>query len=149
MNDSALATRPQVASATPVAGGYALHTAEQAYRQLLASQPQNFRALCGLAAVRSQLGALNEARELMGRAVDVAGQSADDRVVLGTTFMRINDLESAQRQFETAVGLDEGHAEARFHLANVLSGRGDVAGAVIHYERALAINPDNAGAHQN
>ena len=77
------------------------------------------------------------------------GESAEDHVVLGTTFIRLNDLENAHRQFEMAVALDEGHAEARFHLANVLSGRGDVAGAVIHYERALAINPDNAEAHQN
>ena len=85
----------------------------------------------------------------MGRAVDAAGQSAADHVVLGMTFIRINDLESAHRQFELAVALDEGNADARFHLANVLSGRGDVADAVIHYEKSLAINPDNAQAHQN
>ena len=99
--------------------------------------------------MRSQLGALNEARELIGRAVDAAGPSAEDHVVLGTSFMRINDLESAHHQFEMAVGLDEGHAAARFHLANVLSGRGDVASALIHYERALAIDPNNAEVHQN
>jgi tetratricopeptide (TPR) repeat protein len=149
MNESALANRPRAASAIPVAGGYALHTAEQAYRRVLADQPGQFRALCGLAVVRGQLGALDEARDLIGQAVDVAGPSAEDHVVLGTTFIRINDLASAHRQFEMAVALDEGHAEARFHLANVLSGRGDVADAVIHYEKVLAINPDNAEAHQN
>src|SRR5450631_4042473 len=149
MNESALATRPRVASAIPVAGGYALHAAEQAYRRVLADQPGHFRALCGLAVVRGQLGALDEARGLIGRAVEVAGQSAEDHVVLGTTFIRINDLESARRQFEMAVAFDEGHAEARFHLANVLCGRGDVADAVIQYERALAIDPDNGEAHQN
>ena len=149
MNESALADRPRVASAIPVAGGYALHTAEQAYRRILADQPMHFRALCGLAVVRGQLGALDEARDLVGQAVDVAAQSAEDHVVLGTTFIRINDLESAHRQFEMAVALDEGHAEARFHLANVLSGSGDVAGAVIQYERVLAIDPAHAEAHQN
>ena len=149
MNESALATRPRVASAIPVAGGYALHAAEQAYRRVLADQPGHFRALCALAVVRGQLGALDEARGLIGRAVEVAGQSAEDHVVLGTTFIRINDLESARRQFEMAVAFDEGHAEARFHLANVLCGRGDVADAVIQYERALAIDPDNGEAHQN
>jgi tetratricopeptide (TPR) repeat protein len=126
-----------------------LQTAEQAYRRVLTDQPGHFRALCGLAVVRGQLGGLDEARDLVGRAVDVAGQSAEDHVVLGTTFIRINDLESAHRQFEIAVSLDEAHAEARFHLANVLSGRGDVAHAVIQYERVLAIDQDNAEAHQN
>ncbi len=149
MNETSVATRPRAASATPVAGGYALHTAEQAYRQLLASQPQHFRALCGLAAVRSQLGSIDEARDLIGQAVDVAGQSVEDQIVLGTTFIRINDFDSAHRHLETAVSLDQGSAEARFHLANVLCGRGDVAGAVAQYEKALAIDPKNAEAHQN
>jgi len=149
MNESALADRPRVASAIPVAGGYALKTAEQAYRRVLADKPGHFRALCGLAVVRGQLGAPGEARDLIGQAVDAAGPSAEDHVVLGTTFIRINDLDSAQRQFEMAIARDEAHAEARFHLANVLCGRGDFAAAVIQYERALAIHPDNAEAHQN
>jgi len=149
MNASALANRPRMASAIPVSGEHALQTAEQAYRRVLADQPGHFRALCGLAALRGQLGALDEARDLIGQAVDIAGQSAEDHVLLGTTYIRINDLECAQRQLEMAVALDEGHAEARFHLANVLSRRGNIANAVIQYERALAINPDNAEAHQN
>jgi tetratricopeptide (TPR) repeat protein len=149
MNESALADRPRIASAIPVAGEYALHTAEQAYRRVLADQPGHFRALCALAVVRGQLGALDEARDLVGQAIDVAGPSAEHHVVLGTTFIRIADVASAHRQFEMAVALDEGHAEARFHLANVLVSRGDVADAVIQYEKVLAIDKDNAEAHQN
>jgi tetratricopeptide (TPR) repeat protein len=149
MNESALADRTRAASAVPVAGEYALNTAEQAYRRVLADQPRNLRALCGLAVVRGQLGGLDEARDLVGQAAGVAGQSAEDHVVLGTTFIRINDLKGAHRQFEMAVAIDERHAGARLHLANVLSGRGDVADAVIQYERVLAIEPNNAEAHQN
>ena len=149
MNEPALADRPRIASAVPVAGEYALQTAEQAYRRILTDQPGHFRALCGLAVIRSQLGARDEARDLVDQAVDVAGQSAEDHVLLGTTFIRINDLDSAHQQFEIAVARDETHAGARFHLANVLSGRGDVANAVIHYKKALAVDPDNAEAHQN
>ena len=149
MNEQALADRPRTAPAAPVADGYALHTAEQAYRQVLAAQPSHFRALCGLAVVRGQLGALDEARDLIAQAVKVAGPTADDHVVLGTSFIRINDLDSAEREFETAVACDEAHAAARCHLANVLSSRGRVADAVIQYERVLAIDPGNAEAHQN
>jgi len=79
----------------------------------------------------------------------VAGQSVDDQTVLGTTFIRINDLDSARFHLETAVGLDPTQAGARFHLANVLCTRGDVAEAVVQYEKALAIDPKNAEAHQN
>src|SRR5438128_12597722 len=119
MNETTLASRPRVESATPVAGGYALHTAEQAYRQLLASQPDHFRALCGLAAVRGQLGALDEARELIAKAVNVAGQSVDDQMALGTTFIRINDLDSARHQLEAAIAIDPTQAVSCFHLTNV------------------------------
>jgi tetratricopeptide (TPR) repeat protein len=149
MNETALATRPRVESATPVAGGYALHTAEQAYRQLLATQPQHFRALCGLAAVRGQLGAPDEARDLIAQAVKVVGRSVEDHIVLGTTFIRINDLDGARHHLETAIALDPAHAGARFHLANVLCSRGEVAEALIQYEKTLAIDPKNAEAHQN
>jgi tetratricopeptide (TPR) repeat protein len=149
MNESALARRQRIASAIPVAGGYGLHAAEQAYRRVLADQPRHFRALCGLAVVRDQLGAPGEARDLIARALDVAGQSAEDHVVLGTTFIRVNDLENARRQLEMAVALDEGHAKARFHLANVLSSTGDVADAVVHYENVLAIDSGNAEVHHN
>src|SRR3954449_2292317 len=127
MNDTNLATRPRVESATPVAGGYALHTAEQAYRQLLASQPEHFRALCGLAGGRGQLGALDEARELIAKAVSVAGQSVDDRRGLGPPFTGITDLDGPRHHLETAIALDPTQAGARFHLANVLCTGGDVA----------------------
>ncbi|MGA7804796.1 tetratricopeptide repeat protein, partial [Bradyrhizobium sp.] len=126
-----------------------MQTAEQAYRRVLTDQPGHFRALCGLAVVRGQLGALDEARDLVAQAIDVAGDSAEDHLLLGTTYIRINDLDSAHRQFEIAVARDAGHAEARLHLANVLSGRGDFAAAVTQYEKALGIDPGNAEAHQN
>ncbi|HZR90205.1 MAG TPA: sulfotransferase [Bradyrhizobium sp.] len=149
MNESSLADRPRIASAKPVGGDYALQTAEQAYRRILADQPRHFRALCGLAVVRGQLGDADEARDLIGRAVDVAGQSAADHVLLGTSYIRLNDLENAHLHFKTAVALDEGNAKAQLHLANVLCGRGNFADALLHYERALTINPDDAEAHQN
>jgi tetratricopeptide (TPR) repeat protein len=149
MNESAFADRPRISSATSVAGGYGLQTAEQAYRRVLVDQPRHIRALCGLAVVRNQLGAHGEARDLIARAEAVAGRSAEDHVALGTAFIRIGDLDSAQRQFEAAIARDDGHAGAKIHLANVLSSRGEVAGAVIQYEKALAIDPGRAEAHQN
>ena len=149
MNQSAVAKRPSIASAIPIAVGNRLQIAEQAYRRVLADQPRHFRALCGLAMIRGQLGAPGEARDLIAQAVDVAVQSAEDHVVLGTTFIRINDLENARRQFEMAVALDERHVEARFHLANVMSSCGEIADAVVQYEKVLTIEENNGQAHHN
>jgi tetratricopeptide (TPR) repeat protein len=148
MNQQVLATRPPAAT-IPLSGEQALHSAEQAYRRLLADQPQHFRALCGLAVVRSQRGAIDEALGLLGRAAALASRCAKDHLALGTAFARIKDLDGARRHFEEAVTLDEEHSEARFHLANILVGSGDIAGAVTQYQRAVALDPSNAEAHQN
>jgi tetratricopeptide (TPR) repeat protein len=149
MNEPAIAINPRTASLIATGGADALKAAEQAYRGLLADEPRHFRALCGLATVRSQLGAAAEARELLARAVAAASPSVEDQIALGTSFRRINDLDSAWRHFQAAVKLDPGHGDARLHLANVLLAGGDIAGAASQYQAALEIEPNNAEAHQS
>jgi tetratricopeptide (TPR) repeat protein len=147
MNEPAIAIHPRTAS--PLSAAQALQAAEQAYRGLLTDEPRHFRALCGLAAVRSQLGGLDEARDLLAQAVAVAGSSAEEQTALGTAFRRINDLNSARRHFEAAVRLDARNGEARFQLANLLLARSDVVGAATQYQAALEIDPNNADVHQS
>jgi tetratricopeptide (TPR) repeat protein len=149
MNEPAIAINPRTASLIATAGADALKTAEQAYRGVLADEPRHFRALCGLASVRSQLGASAEARDLLEQAVAAASPSVEDQIALGTAFRRINDLAGARRFFEAALSLDRTHGEARFQLANVLFAGGDIAGAATQYQAALEIDPDNADAHQS
>jgi len=147
MNEPAVAIRPRTESG--IAGAVdALRAAEKAYRDLLTDEPRRFRALCGLAVVRSQLGAPADARHLLTQAAEVARPSVEDHLALGTGFRRINDLERARHHFEQAVRLDERHGEARLHLANILIAGGDVAAAVSQCQTALAIDPNNAEAHQ-
>lgn len=148
MNEPAITIHPRTASIISSAGADALKAAEQAYRGLLADEPRHFRALCGLAAVRSQLGAQAEARELLAQAVATAGASVEDQIALGAAFRRINDPASARRHLEQAVRLDKEHGEARFQLASLLLAAGDAAGAVAHYQAALDIDLNNAEVHQ-
>jgi tetratricopeptide (TPR) repeat protein len=149
MNEHAFAIHQPAASRRPLSGEHVLHSAEQAYRRLLADQPGHLRALCGLAVVRGQLGAVEEARGLLDRAAAVASGRVEDHVALGTGFGRINDLSRARQHLEEAVRLDKGHGEARQHLAHILHRAGDIAAAVNRYEEALAIDPNNAEAHQS
>jgi len=149
MNEPAIAIHPRTASIVPNAGADALKAAEQAYRGLLADEPRHLRALCGLAAVRSQLGADAEARELLTQAVGVARPSAEDQIALGTAFRRIKDLDSARRHFESAVALDQDHAEPRIQLANIHLLAGRIEDAIVHYQAALDIDLNNADVHQS
>jgi tetratricopeptide (TPR) repeat protein len=149
MNEHSFAIHPSAASRIPQSGEHVLHSAEQAYRRLLADQPSHVRALCGLAVVRGQLGAVEEAQGLLDRAAAVASRRVEDHVTLGAAFGRINDLSRARQHLEEAVRLDEGHCEPRLHLANILHRAGDIDAAVNRYEEALAIDPNSAEAHQS
>jgi tetratricopeptide (TPR) repeat protein len=149
MNEQAIAIHPRTVSIGTNAGAEALKAAEQAYRGLLADEPKHFRALCGLATVRSQLGAQAEARDLLAQAVAAARSSVEDQIALGTAFRRINDLDNARRHFEAAIALDQEHAEARVQLANILLLAGDCEGAIAHYQAALDVDLNNAEAHQS
>src|SRR6516162_8920631 len=141
MNEQALAIR--VSAAPPIApsGEQVLQSAEQVYRRLLADQPRHFRALCGLAVVRGQLGAADEARGLLDRAAAVAGPRAEDHVALGMAFGRINDLDRARRHFEQALAIDPNSAEAHQNLGMAAQGLGQFEAAISHHEAALAIQP--------
>jgi tetratricopeptide (TPR) repeat protein len=149
MNEHLTATHLPAASRMPQSGEYVLHSAEQAYRRLLADQPSHFRALCGLAVVRGHLGAVEEAQSLLDRAAAHAGQRAEDHVALAAAFAKINDLNRARRHLDEAVPLDNGHCEARLHLANMLHRAGDIDAAVERYQEALATDPNKVEAHQS
>ncbi len=149
MNEHSIAGYTPAASLIPQSGDHVLHAAERAYRGLLADQPRHFRALCGLAVVRGQLGAPDEARDLLDRAAAAANGHVGDHVVLGAALGRINDLDGARRHFEEAIRRDGQHVEARLQLANVLHRAGQIEAAVSCYEEAIAIDPNSAEAHQS
>jgi tetratricopeptide (TPR) repeat protein len=149
MNEHLIAGYVPSAPPIPPSGDHVLHAAERAYRGLLADQPRHFRALCGLAVVRGQLGAPDEARDLLIRAAAATSAHAGDHVVLGAAFARIGDLDGARHHFEEAIRRDGQHGEARLQLANVLHRAGQTEAAVDRYQEALAIDPNSAETHQS
>ncbi|CCD83988.1 tetratricopeptide repeat-containing sulfotransferase family protein [Bradyrhizobium sp. ORS 285] len=156
MNEPALAFRPRLVSASSNArapfpspiDGRALQIAEEAYRKVLALQPQHFRTLCSLATVRLQLGDADEARTLLERAADAAGDSAGLHLTVGKAFAGLGDLAKATSHFARAAALDDSSVEPRLLLGGALYGLGDPAAAVQHLQQALAIDATNADLHQ-
>ncbi|MGJ4928429.1 sulfotransferase [Bradyrhizobium sp. HKCCYLS2038] len=156
MNEPALAFRPRLVSASTDASakipspidGRALQVAEVAYRKVLALQPGHFRTLCSLATVRLQLGDAGEARTLLDRAADAAGDSADLHLTVGKAFAGLGDLAKATSHFARAAALDESSVESRLLLGGALYGLGDPAAAVRQLELALAIDGKNPDLHQ-
>jgi tetratricopeptide (TPR) repeat protein len=147
MNEHTIAVNRPAASPIPLSGEHDLFAVEQAYRGVLADQPHHFRALCGLALVRGQRGAPDEAWDLLDRAAAVASRRVEDHIVLGAAFGRFGDLDGARRHFEQALTIDPNSAEAHQNLGLILQGLGQFEAALSHHEAALSIQPRFAMAH--
>ncbi len=86
-------------------------------------------------------GAFGQALEHYRRALAVNGRLVKTRVNAGICFFRLGDLTSAEQSFQTAARTDPARAEAWVNLAEVRRRRGDRAGALAAYERALDLLP--------
>jgi tetratricopeptide (TPR) repeat protein len=67
----------------------------------------------------------------------------------GTAFARQGRLAEAAAQYQRALALDPGLAEAHNNLGNVRRAQGDLAGAIACFRRALVLRPGFAMAHDN
>lgn len=56
--------------------------------------------------------------------------------------LRANDRAKARELYQRALDLDGRRVAAQFELGSLAQGEGDLAGAALHYEAALAIAPD-------
>lgn len=132
----------------------ALPAAERGFADVLRAAPNTVDALGGLGSVRMRQQRFDEAYELLERA---AAGDARWRQPRDTAryWQLLRQAESARSRGDTAAGLEAarravqlrpneaaGHAE----LGALSSASPDVAEA--HFERALALDPDNAGALQ-
>ena len=64
-------------------------------------------------------------------------------------MMQIDNLEEAKESFEKIIALDEKDDSAHASLANVLHKLGDNAGAMIHHDRAIVLDPEYAPYYFN
>jgi putative thioredoxin len=122
--------------------------AAQAFAQVLREDPQNADAIAGLARVYLNGGDAERAQEVLGMAAPDAKNAELDSVraalaLAGETAEAGADL----GEFEQRLAKDAGDHEARFELAKVLAGRGDMAGAADHLLKLIELDREwNDGA---
>jgi tetratricopeptide (TPR) repeat protein len=78
------------------------------------------------------------------RALTVNSQLVKTRINLGICLFQLGDISGAERAFAKATRLDETQAEAWVNLAEMRRRRGNRAGALEAYERALSLLPRDA-----
>jgi putative thioredoxin len=102
--------------------------AAQAYAQVLQAEPENVKALGGLARLYQQSGDLEHAREILSMAPEGAKDPDLDGVRAALALAEEAPSETAE--FEQRLAADADDHEARFELAKALAGAGRMDEAV-------------------
>lgn len=92
-------------------------------------------------------GRWQDAAEEFRRAVEADPEDARLRVNLGSTLLRLGDLDGAAREYDRAAALDPGLAGAFYGQGAVAERRGDDDAADRHYRAALEADPRHLPTH--
>jgi len=92
--------------------------------------------------------AFQEALGHYRRALTVNSRLVKTRINLGICLFRLGDIIGAEETFQKATQLDDTQAEAWVNLAEMRRRRGNRAGALQAYERALSLLPRDVGLRQ-
>ena len=120
--------------------------AAQAYAQVLQLDPANVKAIAGLARCYFSAGDVERAREVLAMAP--ADARDPDLTAVRATLKLADDAQGEAGPLQQRVSVNADDHEARFELAKLLAGRGDLQGAVDHLltimERERGWNDDAA-----
>jgi len=129
--------------------------AEQAFRQRLATAPNDPDALGGLGVLRQQQNRYAEAEQLLDRAISHGGshwRSALDSVRYWALLQQGRDLQAkgqtaqAEQMVERAMRLDPKDFNGRLALADIQAQGGQLGDAEANYRQVLAAQPGNPAA---
>jgi aspartate beta-hydroxylase len=119
--------------------------AEQAFRRVLATQPEHVEALRFLAGAALRRGAAGDAVDLLNRAANVDRTDIGTLMELGVAYRVADRMDASRYVLERALELSEGRNTAvRLLLANVLELDQRPELALPHYFRAI-LDAQHAG----
>ncbi len=76
---------------------------------------------------------------------DVRRRGADALYALGMIYFREDDLAKARQYFEKGVTQAEGNVEFHIVLAEVAEKEKNISDAIVHYNRAVQLSPEDRG----
>ncbi len=126
-----------------------LEAAENGYREVLAAEPENARALHGLGVIALQTGYRSEAAGLLEQAVAVAPDFADAYCNLGYALRGLGKSAEAEVAYRRSLDLDPDMAEAHSNLGLILEETERPEEARAAFERAVDLDPGYAEAWSN
>ena len=129
------------------AGRYA--QAEGAFRQVLAVNPRQARALNGLGFVELATGHMEQAARLFQSAIEADPGFPSAHNNLGTALTRMGKPELGVACFQHALKVDPNYLEAMNNLGNGLRIIGDLDAATVVFERLVKRKPNHPTAYKD
>lgn len=123
--------------------------AEVVWRELLTLPGQEARVLPNLGRMLEKAGRLDEARDLLNRAVELAPLDYTARLNLGACLHHLGRYAQAREHTHEAARLRPELAQPWFNLGSLWQAEDDFAEAERCYEKALTLDPAHQGAIGN
>jgi len=116
---------------------------EKTFQKLLSLRPHDAQTMNYLGYMWADRGVrLEEARELLEKAVAREPRNGAFRDSLGWVYFRLGRLEAAEKNLREAHRTDPEDATIEEHLGDLAEKQGNLARAVEHWERALTLKPE-------
>ena len=123
--------------------------AEASYRAVLRAHPGNFTALHHLGVLALDKNMLDEARNLITKALAIDGSSSEAHNNLGNVLRAQSKPEEAVLSYSRATQINPRNAGALSNLSNALMDQNKFAEAIAVLEKALELDPNLVEAHHN
>ena len=120
--------------------------AETNLKQAALLDPRNLEASRGLAGLANSRGDMEQLGELADKMVTAHPELADGYLWRGTAEAREHQLESADKDYQTAIKLDPNSASANLDLGELRLEQKRIPEARVLLEQALARNPNQVEA---
>ena len=116
-------------------------SAEQEWREVLRTHPNNAVALADLGTLYSRQNLNSLAAEYLERAVKADPQYADGRIKLGFVYLNSGETDKAESEFLTAIRIAPLNVAGYGGMANVYWKRGNSAKTEELFQQAERVNP--------
>lgn len=122
------------------------NAAAELYHQGLRHQPDNADLILGLARIGLNQGRSAQAASEAMRVLQKVPDNTDALLLAGLALTRLDRLDEAQRLLERGALLSPRYADLQVALAAIFERRRDFPAAILHYEKALQLDPENRDA---
>lgn len=121
--------------------------AEEGYREIVETEPQDFQAVYGLATLLRDQGRGAEARAVLDEVRRLTLGSVDDSFNLGNLYFSLGDVKAAEKAFQAVLSVEPDHVETHVYLNKLYHEHAEDDRFGKSFDLALRANPRSEALH--